>query len=177
MKNKTHLVLDIETLSTAKSAAVLSIGWAIIKNCNIIQQNEVRLRLAEQIALGDVSADTLKWWLDGEKMDAMKALALLPEYSADIALTILGNSVTNTGTRWDEVMVWGNAPSFDCDILEHQYRVLGRGKPWKYWNERDIRTLRDVAKLDRVTPKIAHSAMWDAVAEAEMLCNYLRSLP
>lgn len=178
MKDKTHLVLDLETLGLGKDAVILSIGWAIVKNCNIVQQNEVRLNLKEQLEAGrTVVPSTLNWWLAGDKTEAQKALTSLPEYHAGVAIDVLNNSVLGA-TTWDQVRVWGNSPNFDCDILGDMIEnITKRAKPWKFYNERDMRTLRDMFPHERTKPKIPHDAMWDAVAEAEDLCNYLRTLP
>ena len=175
MKDQTHLVLDLETLSVKPDALILSIGFALVKDCNIVAQNEYRLRMSEQ-AHRHVSHDTIKWWLAGDKAAAQQHLMSLPEYCVGVAADMMHNTVT-TYTTWDKVRVWGNSPSFDCVLLTNLYEdVLKKPTPWKFWNERDMRTLRDVYPHQRTVPKIPHSAMWDAVAEAEDLIQYLRSL-
>ena len=174
MKNDVHVVLDLETMSTDKQALVLSIGWAIIKDCEIVSQGEVRPKMEAQ-ADRHVSFDTLRWWMDGNKAEAQKHLASLPEWDLDVALTYLDVSV-DAIKQWPKVKVWGNSPNFDCDILAGLYRSAGKEVPWKFWQERDMRTLRDVSTTARHVPKIAHTAMWDAVAEAEDLCAYLKSI-
>ena len=174
MKNKVHVVLDLETLSTEKEAIILSIGYAIVKNGEIVNQGEVRPKM-EQQGTRHVSFDTLRWWLNGDKAQAQAHLSSLPEWDVDIALSVFHAAVECYGD-WNKVLVWGNSPNFDCDILASLYRSTGKEAPWKFWNERDMRTLRDMFKHERTVPKIPHSAQWDAVAEAEDLCNYLRTL-
>lgn len=174
MKNHTHVVLDLETVSTEKEALILSIGYAIVKDGEIVNMGEIRPRM-EQQPNRHVSFDTIRWWLDGTKADAQRHLSSIEEYDVDVALEVFRAAVECHGD-WSKVRVWGNSPNFDCDILAGLYRAMGKEVPWKFYNERDMRTLRDMHKHDRTVPKIAHSAMWDAVAEAEDLCNYLRSL-
>ena len=175
MKDQTHLVLDLETLSTKPNAMILSIGFALVKDSNIVAQNEYRLRMSEQ-SHRHVSHDTIAWWMAGDKAEAQRHLMSLPEYCVGVAADLLSNTV-NTYTTWDKVRVWGNSPSFDCVLLTDLYEdVLKKPTPWKFWNERDMRTLRDVHPHQRTVPKIPHSAMWDAVAEAEDLIQYLRTL-
>jgi exodeoxyribonuclease VIII len=179
MKDQTHLVLDLETLGLKEDAVILTVGWAIVKKAEIIQQNEVKLNLAQQIEHGrSITPDTLKWWLAGDKAEACKAMDALPEYRAGVAMDVLRNSVIGSGVTWEKVIVWGNSPNFDCDILGHMFETVVKcEKPWKFYNERDMRTLRALHPHERSRPRIPHDAMWDAVAEAEDLCNYLRTLP
>lgn len=174
MKNRTHLVLDLETLSTEPNALILSIGFAIVKDANIVAQNEYRLRMSEQ-AHRHISHNTIKWWMDGDKAEAQRHLAQQPEYCVGVAADMLHNTVT-TYAPWDKVLVWGNSPSFDCVLLSNLYvDILKKPTPWKFWNERDMRTMRDMFPRGRTYPKVPHSAMWDAVAEAEDLIQYLRT--
>lgn len=176
MKSKTHLVLDLETLSTEKNALILSLGYAIVKQGDIVQFGEHRLSMEEQ-RCRDISHDTVMWWMAGDKAAAQGHLSSLPEVKCNVAMEALTNNIC-VHDEWKNVLVWGNSPNFDCDILGSYLKEVGGYKttPWRFYNERDMRTLRDVAQLERHVPKIAHSAMYDAYAEAEDLCSYLKAL-
>ncbi len=176
MKNKVHLVLDLETLSTKKNAVVLSVGYAIVKGCEIVQFGEYRLD-PEQQPGGHVDFGTLQWWMDGTKAKAQEHLASQPVRSVHDMFDMLTANVS-THSSWDKILVWGNSPNFDCDILSDLLsEPFGPGRPWKYWNERDMRTLRDISGLRRNDPIIPHVAMYDACAEAQDLCDFLKTLP
>lgn len=166
-----HIVIDLETLDTVITAKVLSVGYAIVSNGEIVQQAEYRVLLDDQPAR-TVSDDTLLWWLDGEKAEAQRHLVQLRAWPVRVVLERMTADVDVFG-GWDRIKVWGNSPNFDCDILGS----LFGGKPWKFYNERDLRTLRDIHGGPREAPEIPHTALYDAVAEAKDLCNYLRTLP
>ena len=176
MKNETHLVIDLETLSTEKNAVVLSIGYAIVKNAKIVTYCEHRLSMSEQ-SHRHINQATIKWWLDGEKCDAQKHMNSLKEVTLCTAMDELNKNLFQY-TTWEKVLVWGNSPSFDCVILDDLLRDVGKYKssPWMIYNERDMRTMRAMFPHERNNPRIPHSAMWDSVAEAEDLIKYLDSL-
>jgi len=176
MKRKEHLVLDLETLSVEKNALILSIGFAIVKDCEIVQFGQYRLDMAPQ-KHRHISHDTVKWWMAGDKGLAQAELSLLPEISCGVAMAALTSNVC-AHSSWEKICVWGNSPNFDCDILANYLKDVGHytDPPWKFYNERDMRTMRDMSGVRRHEPKIAHVAMYDAFAEAEDLCEYLRTL-
>jgi hypothetical protein len=177
MKNKVHLVLDIETLSAEKNALILSIGYAIVKDCEVRQTGQYRLNMAQQ-KHRHISHDTIKWWLQGDKADAQRSLSSLPEVDCNVAMAALTSNVC-VFSAWRDVLVWGNSPNFDCDILGDYLKDVGKyeDKPWRFWNERDMRTMHDMSGVKRHHPGTPHDAASDALAEAEGLCEYLRTLP
>ena len=66
-----NIMLDIETLSTAQNALVLSVGVVWFCENRIIQIHHIKNRIST--ATGDVSKDTAMWWLK-QSDDARKAI-------------------------------------------------------------------------------------------------------
>uniref|UniRef100_UPI001125A91F 3'-5' exonuclease n=1 Tax=Escherichia coli TaxID=562 RepID=UPI001125A91F len=46
----------------------------------------------------------------------------------------------------DDVRVWGNGASFDNAILAAVYRKHAQNIPWRFRNDRDVRTIVELAK-------------------------------
>ncbi|MDW4633502.1 3'-5' exoribonuclease, partial [Escherichia coli] len=46
----------------------------------------------------------------------------------------------------DDVQVWGNGASFDNAILAAVYRKHAQNIPWRFRNDRDVRTIVELAK-------------------------------
>ena len=120
--------------------------------------------------------DTLAWWMKQEN-------ALIEAYfNAQTLLVKEGVLQAFQLLEGFEGRVWGNGPSFDCTILAHALRVCGHDTPWKFWMERDVRTIVEAANtlsgamLARVHEGMAHNAMDDAISQAGMVQMAHRSM-
>ncbi|MCB1865189.1 MAG: 3'-5' exoribonuclease [Chromatiales bacterium] len=161
--------IDIETMDTKFSAAVLSIG-AVQFNRDTGQlgiefYKEVTIDSA--VRAGTVSGSTVTWgirteaWLDlfRETSEKVPLVTALDELAALIRSKTIGPRV------------WGNGASFDITILEHAYvnGTVSLAIPWSYQNIRDMRTTVDDAGLElHSIPSVgaAHNALADAKFQA-----------
>ena len=66
-----HIMLDIETLSTAQNALVLSVGMVLFDESTIFSKVYIKNRVST--ATGDVSKDTAIWWMS-QNDEARKAI-------------------------------------------------------------------------------------------------------
>lgn len=173
----THLMVDIETMSTRQDAAILSIG-AVLFDPNGDSIDETRtfnqtIGIESNEAEGrHFSGATIAWWLK-QSQEARKALLTdtLP----------LGTALTKFKTwiaRNTPTLVWANSPSFDVAILKHAFAQQKMHWPFAYWAERDVRTLKDAAYPNGDAPAIthgtAHGALDDAIKQALLVqrCHY-----
>ena len=66
-----------------------------------------------------------------------------------------------------KVILWGNGSDFDNVILQEAYRLLGLHAPWKYFDNRCYRTLKNLFPQIKFTKTLfAHNALEDAKAQA-----------
>ena len=68
--------------------------------------------------------------------------------------------------------IWANGPAFDCIKIQYHCDVLGLKYPWKFYQERDIRTIKEVAKTIgfEYTPyKNSHTAIEDCRNQSNCL--------
>lgn len=53
----------------------------------------------------------------------------------------------------DSVQVWGNGATYDNVLLEASYDRTGIPCPWKFWNNRDVRTIVELGKAVGCKPR------------------------
>lgn len=75
-----------------------------------------------------------------------------------------------------EVRIWGNGAAFDNVLLAELYRRLKLDVPWKFYNDRCFRTLKNLygAAVPAVRPDVPHHALSDARAQAQWAVNIAR---
>jgi hypothetical protein len=137
------VMIDIETLSTAGDALVLSIG-ARKFSCNDVDVElyEHVLLTPEpltQILMGRrIDRQTQEWWA-GQPADVAEHW-LHPDKLVTVrgALIELMDFIhTCSGTA---PLVWARGPHFDISILDSLYLAADIKAPWKYNLIRDVRT-------------------------------------
>lgn len=158
------VMIDIETLSTDKTAVILTIG-AIKFNrkedpksidkmekfyCRIVQDSCTKLGMT-------IDGSTQKWW-DSQSEESKYETLLNPD-RMDIQLALTNLSKFIGTSRY----IWANSPNFDCVILENAYGLCNLKVPWKFWNLRDCRTIYDLASvnLKDISNPNAHHALYD----------------
>ncbi len=173
-----NVMIDCETMSLAGNAAVLQIGAARFSVEGVQETIEINLSLAESMASGfNVSASTMMWWL-GQDDDAREALLNGQEDALSIkdALTMLTYFLGHN--QCDNPKIWGNDPSADNRWVAELYRNAGMDQPWKHYNNRCYRTFcaeRKYLAIKRPEATIKHSAMGDAVAQAEHMVHLMHA--
>lgn len=178
-----NLMIDIETLSTAKNAAIVSIG-AVFFNPGTDELGRNFYQLVSQkscVDLGlDVSTDTLAWW---QKQDDEVRIALNSNNGVHLAVALYNLSNFISSECGDKAVVWGNGPSFDCAILATAFNAVGMPLPWRYSNERCVRTIVDLGRtLLKMDPKHdkmigpAHNALADAEHQAKYVSKIYQGL-
>lgn len=83
--------------------------------------------------------------------------------------------------------VWGNGIMFDNAIMRHTYEKLGfKQNPWHYRNDRDLRTIIDLALNQLGIPcwqpgedekgLKQHHPLHDAIKQVKYLCYYFNNI-
>lgn len=135
------VMIDLETMSTRPDAAIVSIGAVAFDMRKLVVgerfYRNVDLRTSAA-AGGHIDPDTVLWWM--RQSDAARSALqrnLSPLADALDALTAFLASCAPLAA----IRPWGNGVDFDMVILASAYRAAGLETPWKYWNQRDARTL------------------------------------
>lgn len=171
----TDIMIDIETMSTERNAAITQIG-VVAFNIKTGAVFEPILRIAVQPDPdAHISFSTAQWWMQqSEEARASvfnKDTLRVSEYEALMQLNhyMVGLSA----------VYWAMPPSFDLSLLEDMAKRCGGNVPWKYNETRCLRTLAEVVgakKEDRIKPINAHDAGDDALAQALTAIKYYKML-
>lgn len=161
-----HAVFDLETLDTIPSARIVSIG-AVLFDPRINEIGDTLYMELDWKAQKNrtKSQDTVNWWKTqpAEVRKALKGTMPLKEALEEIQFFLPS-----------DCRVWGNGNIFDISFLEDAYRQADMEIPWKFWNVRDMRTVKDLYEsnrggLGKETRRCLHHALDDAYYEAEMI--------
>jgi hypothetical protein len=173
MINGIHFVLDLETMSTAPNAAIAAIGCVRVELGTIVDEFYERVDLQSSRATGgEIDTSTLQWWLKQSREARQEVSGELPGIDIEAALLSLLDFMRRGGITADQPLVWGNGSSFDNVILGSAYQRARIPLPWKFWNDRDLRTLLALhpqAKKAIPFEGIQHHALHDARHEAKQL--------
>ena len=169
-----HFMLDLETMGSGNSAAIVSIG-AVAMDLEKLELGAefycvVDLRSSVSHG-GTVDADTVKWWLRQE--EGARAMLFLDQQTLPRALEAL---TAFFGGDRNGVIVWGNGATFDNVILRSAYRGCGMAEPWNYKNDLCFRTLRRLFPVPYEHQGTKHNAADDARAQARAMLKIVGML-
>lgn len=168
-----HIMVDLETMGTRPTAAIVSIGAVAIdiENNKLLDKFYTNIDLQSCIDLGcTVDGTTVVWWMRQEDK-AREALGKghpLAFALYDFSLFVQrGKDYVNV----EDVRMWGNGSDFDNVILAHAYRRINKTPPWNFRGSRCFRTLRagHPEVEDLPSNGVKHNALDDAIWQAQML--------
>ncbi len=175
-----HLMLDLETMGSKPNAAIVEIGAVFFNPAtgDLGSEFHATVDLNSDMAAGAVvDGNTVLWWLK-QSSEARSALISDKVITIRAALLELSNFVSlnfvNGDTPTDPVTVWGNGATFDNVILRSAYSRCGMEPFWKYFHDRDVRTIVELGRAIGFDPKhdmpfdgVQHSALADAKHQAK----------
>ncbi|MEY6967016.1 3'-5' exoribonuclease [Escherichia coli] len=166
-----HLMIDLETMGKNPDAPIISIGAIFFDPQTGDMGPEFSKTIDLETAGGVIDRDTIKWWLK-QSREAQSAI-MTDEIPLDDALLQLREFIDeNSGEFF--VQVWGNGANFDNTILRRSYERQGIPCPWRYYNDRDVRTIVELEKAIDFDARTAipfegerHNALDDARYQAK----------
>jgi len=169
-----HVMIDLETIGNDYDGIFTTIGACVFDP----QTGELGRTFYESVnwesavAAGrTITPDTLKGWMTQSEAaqkeitkDGRKLETVLREFASWLP---------------GEAVVWGNGPTFDIGKLETAYGYYNI--PWKFYNIRCVRTIRDLAWdwVDRDDiPFVGekHNALADAIHQATYVSKMWQAL-
>ncbi|HAZ3953426.1 TPA: exonuclease, partial [Escherichia coli] len=133
-----HLMIDLETMGKNPDAPINAIAGKFFDPATGEMGPEFSKTIDLETAGGVIERDTIKWWLK-QSREAQSAI-LTDEIPLDDALLQFREFIDeNSGEFF--VQVWGNGATFDNVILRRSYERQGIPCPWRYTNDRDVRTM------------------------------------
>lgn len=134
-------MVDIETMGTKPYSAIISLAAVEfdIETGETGRSMYLNIDLKSCFKEGLIAdADTIIWWFNQED-EARKVITSSTAYNLRDVLHSF-NALCD-----DSYQIWANSPSFDLVLLANAYERVGLPIPWKYYNERDVRTLTSLA--------------------------------
>lgn len=170
------LSVDIETLGTRPGSIVLSVAAVpFLWNAEQAVFGETfyrRISVMDSLVNGLVAdQDTLNWWAS-QPREAWYSLLELKEHRLREVFDELAGFVGHFCEP--KCRVWMNGPSFDGVILQAAALSARTSLPWRYWQERCVRTIcEDVAEPERPADSVKHDALSDAMHQAKWVRDAL----
>lgn len=172
-----HVMIDLETLSTKHNAVFLSIGAvqfdiASGKFGETFYQN-IDLASARQYNR-HIDVNTVKWWME-QRPEIFTMMFKDPEFITTVLASFANFMYTN-----DITYAWGNSASFDLGILGDAYDAIGMERPWKFYNERCLRTMKGMFPQYieglKFKGELEHDPIYDCKKQIIQLINILDNL-
>lgn len=184
-----HFMIDIETLSTAVNAVVLSVGAVEFDPIT----GEIKRNFYYELDLSEqkerhISASTVQWWLK-QCMENQKNIDLMVKenkWKNSIASVLIklgafisGNDINylKRAEGYEKISLWSCDPDFDIAILANLYEEHKLPVPWKYSEPKSVRTVRTLAELHNIgLPKdnASHNALEDCIRQVAEIAELNR---
>lgn len=186
-----HFMVDIETLSTAVNAAVLSIGAVEFDpfTGQILRTFYHELDLSGQTNR-HIDVNTMQWWFSQCKANPV-SFDIMTKHNREkdgvtFALHKLGEFI-NGGVEYamtrvegyERVAIWACDPDFDIAILNDLYKEHNLPSPWHYSELRSVRTVRDltqIAGMEIPVQEADHNALNDCIRQAKEVSYFIANL-
>ena len=171
------VMFDLETLDNRASAAIASLGACLFDPRSDWIGSTLHMHIdlpSQRNYQRTLGADTVLWWLQQDD-DARRAL--VAGQQADPADLIVVLEAFEAFIPPD-AEIWCNGGSFDFAILGSAYDQFNWPRPWQFYNERDLRTLKGLNKglrLDRQGTH--HNALDDAIHQSRLVQHILQANP
>src|SRR5699024_2272117 len=141
-----HLMIDLETMGTNTNAPIVVIGAVFFdpQTGEIGPVFYIVISLVDAMNTGAVpDGGTIEWWL-AQSSEARSAILTDQAKLKDGLL--LFREFINEHSDEKFVQVRGNGATFDNAILRTSYERLDIPCPWRYCNDRDVRTIVELGK-------------------------------
>jgi len=159
-------MIDLETLGTQETSAILSIGAAqFLYTGEILTTFKRNITLNSNLELERTTdSETLAWW-SRQSPEAKLGLVDPSPIDARVAAQDFCDWYPSRPTE-----IWTNGASFDFPILKNFMEV-----PWQFWQEMCLRPIKFIGdNLNHPYPKkVAHDALEDVLAQVKYLTEVL----
>lgn len=179
-----NLMVDIETLGTDHTAPILSIG-AVFFDPKAGEVGPTFYKIIDLISSSEgatIDADTVKWWMR-QSDEARGIFNHADAMTLHAALACLSDFIQeNSDPKF--VKVWGNGSNFDNTIIRVNFERLNIPTPWRFYNDRDVRTIVEMTKsIKGIDPRkefklagTVHNALDDAMHQVNYVNHAYRLL-
>ncbi|WP_252354532.1 exonuclease, partial [Escherichia coli] len=178
-----HLMIDLETMGTNTNAPIVVIGAVFFdpQTGEIGPVFYIVISLTDAMNTGAVpDGGTIEWWL--KQSSEARAAILTDQVKLKDALSRFREFI-NEYSDEKFVQVWGNGATFDNAILRTSYERLDIPCPWRYHNDRDVRTIVELGKTIDFDARtfipfegVRHNALDDARHQAKYVTATIQKM-
>jgi len=166
----TDIMIDLETMSTAPDAAIVSIGAVEMRADGFGETFYRVVDLESSRAYGGrIDSETILWWMR-QGTEAKAAFASEEKLQRSHVCSMLSDlhAWCNRLGPIEERLLWSNGADFDLPILASAKIRLGQDPLWHHWNSRCFRTLKNLHREVKAPERIGtdHNALSDAINQA-----------
>ncbi|QGH73627.1 MAG: RNase T-like 3' exoribonuclease [Podoviridae sp. ctpVR23] len=166
-----HFMLDLETMSLAPNAAIVSIGAVSFDfNSHILREFKVNVDLCscKQVGL-DIDPNTVMWWLSQPK-ESQQSLMSADIVDIETALNQLMVWMCEHRVYAENFKVWGNGAMSDNIWIDQAFKACKIHKPWTHRDDMCFRTIKAMyPKIEISDELVQHDALCDARWQARYL--------
>lgn len=165
-------MLDLETLGTRPGSVFFAIGACLFRDGQIISDFYLLIKPSDAVKRGlTMDPATVAWWMEqSEEARAQLIRAENEGVTLITGLTLFAEYLQSTGLPMRELRVWGNGASFDNALVAEAYARCGFQLPWKFWNDRCYRTVKNSRpEIEIKREGVYHNAKDDAISQAKHL--------
>jgi exodeoxyribonuclease VIII len=171
---RTHIMVDLETLGTGPTAAVVSIGAVVMRKSGLGKEFLRTIDLSAEARHGKADPKSINWWFkqSEEARSALLKESVHPRVAAADFRDWINRVCAGTSPT-----LWGNSAAFDCVIIRNWMARQRVQLPSTHWNDRCYRTVRQLRtdiKMRRIGTH--HGALDDAKSQAKHLRRILSAL-
>lgn len=173
------LMIDFETMDVIDTAAITAIGAVFFNPLSNTLSEEFycTIDLVTAVDAGrTMSASTVEWWM--KQSDEARRAMITNTIPHRMAMNKFSQWLTNQPFR--PLHVWAKGPTFDIQIAKSAFAGCNLMWPFKFWEERCVRTIEDLAWPNGDKPSIIdgvhHNAIDDAKFQAQTVQEGFRIL-
>jgi hypothetical protein len=163
------MMIDLETWGKEMDSEIIAVGVVIFdqeikemhKWCIMSQPHRSR------------DPETVTWWMS--RKETLMTLLNAPKHQLEDVLCWINDLHTTNGVT----EVWAKSPTFDLMILDHAYDQANLNKPWRFFEEQDVRTveaLLGISKLSKSLSITPHDPLSDCIAQVENVIKLIGAL-
>jgi len=158
-----HVMVDLETLGNGSQSVIIALGAVTFDPSKGLLGEQFYMVIDPQSCVDaglKMDVSTVMWWMD-QSDAARKAVTKVGSPLGDVLFRF---------AQWlpTDPVVWGNGATFDNVILANAYKATNLPMPWKHWNDRCYRTLKNLYPRIQAPVRLgtAHNALDDAIFQA-----------
>lgn len=161
-------MVDLETFGTAANSVIASIGAVKFGGGQILSEFYRRIDISTCVDFGmTFDSATVMWWL--QQSETARQEICLPGEDVQGVLDFFSQWIAD-----EDAEVWGNGAGFDNALLHEAFRLCALPLPWKFYNDRCYRTVKNLYPeilIERIGTH--HNALDDAKSQAIHLMKML----